>query len=161
MIPQTLFYVNIPNKSLLDFNNGSLYIKPFSIPKHMKEHWLKAFHRWANIQIIGCWEWKGKIHQHKDYIGRKGYQGYPSIWCTGHSSTLWAHRVSYALFVEDIKENMHIDHKCRNTICVRPDHLQQLHPIENIRAIFTRRREDIWLKMNERQITIFDVSRGQ
>ena len=157
MVPQTLFDIDVPDKSILDFNNGSLYIKPFSISEDMRENWLKAFHRWTNIQIIGCWEWTGRIHQHKNYIRREGYKGYPSIWCSAHTSTLWAHRVAYALFNGPIKENMHIDHKCRNTICVRPNHLQQVTPIENTRAIFTRKREDKWLKMNERQMTIFNM----
>jgi len=34
-----------------------------------------------------------------------------------------AHRVAYELAVGPIRNGFDIDHKCRNTLCVRPDHL--------------------------------------
>ena len=104
-----------------------MVIEPFSIPEYMKESWLKSFYRWANISILGCWDWTGRIHN-----------GYPCIWATGWNSTLWAHRVSYALFIGPIEEGMHIDHKCRNPICVRPSHLEQVTPSENYLRIYQR-----------------------
>lgn len=35
-----------------------------------------------------------------------------------------AHRASYRTFKGDIPEGLTIDHLCRNTVCVNPDHLE-------------------------------------
>jgi hypothetical protein len=39
-----------------------------------------------------------------------------------------AHRASYKIYKRAISDNMHIDHMCQNTLCVNPDHLQELTP---------------------------------
>ncbi len=64
------------------------------------------------INIPGeCWEWTGKIDRH-------GY---------GHfhmGQRKWlAHRASYSLLKGDIPSGVSLDHLCRNTRCVNPDHL--------------------------------------
>lgn len=126
------------------FGAGKIVLKPFSIHESMRENWLKAIQRWALMSITGCWEWNGRIHN-----------GYPCIWTSGCASTLWAHRVSYALFNGPIKAGMHIDHKCRNPICVNPNHLQQLTPTENCLAIHRRKRRDELALLNTRQYQLF------
>ena len=68
----------------------------------------------------GCWLWLG-------YIGNSGY-GYIST----HLGTQLAHRWSYNHFIGTIKEGLTIDHKCRNVLCVNPDHLEQITLTENI-----------------------------
>ncbi|MGH7249342.1 MAG: HNH endonuclease signature motif containing protein [Minisyncoccia bacterium] len=69
---------------------------------------------WQHVEIgaDGCWHWKGSI-----------YKWYGYFW-TGKRTRL-AHRVSYVLFVKDIKFGMDIHHKCMNTDCVNPEHLVQ------------------------------------
>jgi hypothetical protein len=110
------------------FGSKKIIIKPFSVSEDMRQNWMDAILRWADISIIGCWNWTGRIHN-----------GYPCIWAPGCSSTLWAHRVSYALFNGPIKAGMQIDHKCINPICVRPSHLEQVTPSENYRRIKVRK----------------------
>jgi hypothetical protein len=72
-------------------------------------------------EVGGCWEWQRKIDKY-------GY-GHVSI-----DGKLWlAHRAFYALFKCEIPSGMHIDHLCRNTRCVNPDHLEPVTQAENNR----------------------------
>lgn len=71
----------------------------------------------------GCWLWTGGKR------GRPGAQ-YGKYMMDGKLTG--AHRISYQLFVGPIPEGMTIDHICRTTLCVRPDHLRVLTLVENI-----------------------------
>ncbi len=81
-----------------------------------------------------CWLWtKGCCN--KDYghfyvydpeaKGAKGRKG--------KSVEVRAHIASYALANGPIAEDMTIDHKCRNTKCIRPSHLEEVTRVENTR----------------------------
>lgn len=60
----------------------------------------------------GCWEWTGAVN-------KKGYGN------VGHGgSTQLTHRVSWMLLVGPIPEHLEIDHRCRNTSCCFPGHLE-------------------------------------
>ncbi len=63
---------------------------------------------------IDCWE----------FLGRRHTRGYRDLLIGGKK--YYAHRVSYQLFVGDLKENLEIDHLCRNRVCVNPYHLEQV-----------------------------------
>lgn len=69
----------------------------------------------------GCWEWQG-------WRDREGY-GYLS-YC---GRRMRAHRLSYEAFVGDIPAGLVIDHLCRNTSCVNPEHLEPVTNRENIK----------------------------
>ena len=67
----------------------------------------------------GCWEWQG------DRGPRYG-QFYIN------PRKLMAHRLAYELFRGDIPEGLQLDHLCRFTFCIRPDHLEPVTGRENI-----------------------------
>ncbi len=66
-----------------------------------------------------CWVWTAS-RDSKGY-GRVGYHGRNTL----------AHRTVFKLAVEAIPDGMHIDHLCRNTSCVNPDHLEVVTPEEH------------------------------
>lgn len=48
------------------------------------------------------------------------------------SRRVYAHRWSYEHHVGSIPAGMHLDHLCRNTICVNPNHLEAVEPRMNL-----------------------------
>lgn len=69
---------------------------------------------WAKVDKSGsCWRWLGRPH--KSGYGRHSPK--PGV-------IVYAHRYSYELNVGTIPEGLQLDHLCRNTMCVRPDHLE-------------------------------------
>ena len=71
--------------------------------------------------ITGCWNWQ-RYKDDKGYgvIKRRG-QNYQ------------AHRYFYEKHKEKIPEGLQLDHLCRNTSCVNPDHLEPVTNAENCR----------------------------
>lgn len=69
----------------------------------------------------GCWNW---LHSKAGEYARFR-QGY-------------AHRFSYELYKGPISDGLVVDHVCRNTMRVNPDHLQIVTQKENIRLGFKR-----------------------
>lgn len=68
---------------------------------------------WQNVTISDsacCWEWKGAL--------RNGY-GVFSV----NGKITYAHRYSYKLVYNQIKEGLCVLHKCNNRLCVNPSHL--------------------------------------
>ena len=64
-----------------------------------------------------CWIWQG-------YRCSKGY---------GRFNGNTVHRFSYEHYKRQIPEGWQIDHLCRNTSCVNPDHLEAVTLEENLR----------------------------
>lgn len=86
-----------------------------------------------NINLDECWLYAG-ITDNKDY-------GSVPFW-DGKAKKQWnlrAHRLTYEKFVGTIPAGLVIDHLCRVTRCVNPDHLEAVTNKENIRrGVFTR-----------------------
>jgi hypothetical protein len=71
----------------------------------------------------GCWEWTGAK---QDAYGL--FKPKDGLVCR-------AHRASYEHYVGPIPFGYHIDHLCRNTMCVNPEHLEAVTAQENYRRI--------------------------
>lgn len=69
---------------------------------------------WAKVDASGdCWEWMGSRHKKAGY-GKYKIDG----------KTWVAHRLAWTLLVGPIPPGLTIDHLCRVTHCVNPDHLE-------------------------------------
>lgn len=77
--------------------------------------------------VDGCWTWRGA----------KNSKNYGQFF-TRDTKTTGAHRVSYTLFKGDLTKGLTIDHLCRNTLCVNPEHLEEVTQAENNRRIGPR-----------------------
>ncbi len=68
---------------------------------------------WSKVdKTDACWPWMGARHNSKGY-GRFDANG--QRWL--------AHRYAYTLIVGPFPDELELDHTCRNTRCVNPDHL--------------------------------------
>jgi hypothetical protein len=79
-----------------------------------RRFWLRA-----EPQASGCWMWTGATKQ-----------GYGAVTIGGRRSQ-YAHRVAFEMINGPIPDGMHIDHLCRNKLCIRPGHLEAVTQAEN------------------------------
>lgn len=68
----------------------------------------------------GCWNWTGCMDRYG--YGKFSVDGRP----------VGAHRAAFNIYVGDIGSGMTLDHLCRNTRCVNPDHLEPVTIGENV-----------------------------
>lgn len=80
----------------------------------------------------GCWIWKGSRWGRNKSYGRVGF----------NYKRICAHRFYYKKLKGDIPQGMKLDHLCRNTLCVNPEHLE---PVTN--AINVQRGNSAKLSM--------------
>lgn len=75
---------------------------------------------WNQVTPEGdCWVWKG--YQDVHGYGVFQYQG-----------TRWlAHRLAYRLLTNEDIDGRSLDHRCLNTLCVNPDHLDNITQSEH------------------------------
>ena len=66
----------------------------------------------------GCWEWVANLSKGYGHVGIGG-------------RTWKAHRASYESLVGPIPDGLVIDHLCRFTACVNPEHLEPVTPSVN------------------------------
>lgn len=77
---------------------------------------------WPKVEVTGfCWNW----------TGFRGAHGHGQFKATPTTST-GAHRWAYEFLVGPIPDGMFLDHLCRNTGCVNPDHLEPVTNAENV-----------------------------
>lgn len=72
-----------------------------------------------------CWIWRGATR-----TPSRGGGIYGRVMRYGRTRS--AQVVAYELVVGPVPHGLVLDHLCRNTLCVRPDHLEPVTNIENI-----------------------------
>ena len=99
--------------------------------KNMEE---RLMHNSVVDPATDCWNW----------IGSKDGRGYGclNVRIDGKHTTLKAHRAAYQELVGPIPDGLDIDHKCYNTLCINPNHLEPVSPEENLnrRRPYKKRR---------------------
>lgn len=76
---------------------------------------------WAKVDAEGdCWEWTAS----------QAGGGYG--WFMTANGSVPAHRWAWEHLVGPIPDGLHMDHLCRNRVCVNPDHLEPVTQQENI-----------------------------
>lgn len=68
-----------------------------------------------------CWLWTGSL----------SFPGY-GIFTDEYERRWSAHRYSYVIEKGIIPKEFLVDHLCRNSTCVRPDHLEAVLPVDNV-----------------------------
>lgn len=83
---------------------------------------------WAKVdKSRGCWSWQAATDRH----------GYGYIWF--NEKLVDAHRFSYALAYGECANNLVIDHKCHNSLCVNPSHLRLVTKQQNNENMVARK----------------------
>ena len=83
--------------------------------------------------MSGCWLWIGPITS-----GRQSGLKYGSLTelVAGKSKTRSAHTLSFEIHKGLVPKGLEIDHLCRNTLCVNPEHLESVtHKVNALRGI--------------------------
>jgi hypothetical protein len=97
----------------------------------MKKSVIEKFHEsYIPEPMSGCWLWTAKLRN----SGSRPY-GYimdGSRLPNGKPRMELSHRYSYSVFNGTIANGNHIHHKCENTICVNPHHLESVTPMEHV-----------------------------
>lgn len=91
----------------------------------------ERFHRQIIKQSNGCWTFTG--NGSGSGKAAKTGRGYGQIWHNGEKKM--AHRWAYEHFIGPIMPGDQIDHLCRNTRCVNPDHLEAVSQYENMKRM--------------------------
>lgn len=87
---------------------------------------------WSKVDKSGeCWIWTASLTS----------TGYGQFSRSRRLGPEGAHRVSYRLTYGSIPEGKHLDHRCHNTLCVRPDHLRPVTPKQNLENLAGAHRD--------------------
>lgn len=73
------------------------------------------------VDSDGCWLYAGKMNAY----------GYGFI-TSGRKLRAMAHRAMYETIIGPIPEGLQLDHLCRVTQCINPDHLEPVTPRVNV-----------------------------
>jgi len=81
-----------------------------------------------NVDRSDCWNYLGPfITTHCGLV----YGRYAGRNAEGKPKWIPSHRISYEIYKGPIPTGLTIDHLCRNTICINPDHLEAVTAKEN------------------------------
>ena len=99
-----------------------------SIPLYNRKTWENRF--WSYVDKgDGCWNWTGTrtrtVVRSCNPNSRAKVDEYGTLRIlTDKVRNYKAHRLSYALVKGQIPDGLVIDHLCKNTLCVNPEHLE-------------------------------------
>lgn len=99
---------NKPHKYAFSHNRGIATTERFYVPDPQTD----------------CWNWQRHISD--------GY-GVAVVTENGKKRNWKAHILYYTLCVGDVPEGLVLDHTCRNTKCVNPEHLEAVSHVDNVR----------------------------
>ena len=90
-------------------------------PRMAMHEWIRF---WSNVEkTAACWNWIGSVWKNKTLP-------YGRFW---HREITWsAARFIYSVVHGKIPEGLTIDHLCKNSLCVNPNHLEAVTMKENI-----------------------------
>ncbi len=94
--------------------------RPPERPEKMIVTRTERFQTKFDVDKSGCWLWSGA----------KIPEGYGQFW--NGTKVVRAHRWSYEHYREKIPSHLELDHLCRISSCVNPDHLEAVTHQENI-----------------------------
>jgi hypothetical protein len=78
---------------------------------------------WSKVdKSQDCWVWLGATTRKVSGYGRFRFQ----------QTMFVAHRLAYEFRYGQIQDGMVIDHLCKNTLCVNPDHMEVVDQKENV-----------------------------
>lgn len=93
----------------------------------MHEAYIERFRKYVRIEASGCHVWTGALSCGYGQFG------------VAHARPRRAHRIAYEYAKGAIPEGLQIDHLCRNTRCVNPEHLEAVTPRTNTRRAYDHR----------------------
>jgi hypothetical protein len=99
--------------------------------EHFDEKAAKRF--WAKVDKTksSCWVWTGaRTAQRPKRAYAEATEGYGAFLI--NKRPFYAHRLSYLVHNGPLIDGLVIDHKCNNTLCVNPKHLQQMTSQDNV-----------------------------
>lgn len=86
----------------------------------------------STVSPDGCWLWTASTVN----------GGYGQIWVgsrtDGTRRNMLAHVASYETFVGSVPAGLELDHRCFNTACINPEHLEPVTRQENVRRHWSR-----------------------
>lgn len=95
---------------------------------------LLAFYKKVDMtNSDGCWLWTGSKRGGRTKGGRYGA-------FNTQNRPVYAHRFAYEIFFGDIESELTVDHLCGQHLCVRPDHMEVVTLVENVRRGWETRR---------------------
>jgi hypothetical protein len=129
--------------------------------KYLEPPELRFFRQVSWGGSCGCWNWEGATD-------KDGYGIFGITVERGLAKKIKAHRFAFQLLVNDIPDGMTIDHLCKNTGCVNPDHMECVSLSENSKrakpkSVFCKRghiRQDDRKNPNKRRCYICNAITG-
>ena len=92
--------------------------------EHVTERVLERFYAKVD-KTDTCWNWTGAVTANRNHTN--GY-GFFNI----NKRPFYAHRLAVLMEQGYLTDGLVVHHMCQNTLCVNPDHLQEITNQENI-----------------------------